>query len=204
MKLKYFSNVSVYWRRPLKGNKGPTQCSKCAMYGHGASNCNRVVICSACAGNHKLSKCTLNNSGNVGTIIYKCYNCLKKNLRNVNHRADDPKCPSRQEYLDIRHRLTSKTRTTKMRPNVSFFDANEHDFPQLPRRDSLGNTRNPHTHGKLFSEVAKDKCYDNNNNDDISNEKLMEIFFDAVDALQRCQNKYDKLRVLGMMLKHAI
>ncbi|XP_065356098.1 uncharacterized protein LOC135950485 [Calliphora vicina] len=40
MKIRYFSNIAVYWRKPLKGNKGPTQCAKCAMYGHGAKNCN--------------------------------------------------------------------------------------------------------------------------------------------------------------------
>lgn len=37
--------------------------------------------------------------------------------------------------------------------------------------------------------------------DDISNERLLEIFFNAVDLLKRCQHKFDKIRVLGMMLK---
>lgn len=41
-------------------------------------------------------------------------------------------------------------------------------------------------------------------NDDISNEKILEIYFEALDALQKCKNKYDKMRVLGMMLNHVI
>lgn len=40
--------------------------------------------------------------------------------------------------------------------------------------------------------------------DDLSNDKLLDIYFEAVDALQKCRNKYDKLRVLGMMLRHAL
>ena len=68
MKIRYFSNICVYWRKPLKGNKGPTQCSKCAMYGHGAKNCNRGVVCSSCAGNHEYADCTLKKGHNDGNI----------------------------------------------------------------------------------------------------------------------------------------
>lgn len=39
------------------------------------------------------------------------------------------------------------------------------------------------------------------NEDDISNEKILEIYF---DALQKCKNKYDKMRVSGKMLKYII
>lgn len=44
----------------------------------------------------------------------------------------------------------------------------------------------------------------NDNNEDLSNEKILEIYFEALDALQKCKNKYDKMRVLGMMLKYVI
>ena len=37
--------------------------------------------------------------------------------------------------------------------------------------------------------------------DDISNERIIEIYFEALDALQKCKNKFDKMRVLAMMLK---
>ena len=44
MKIRFFWNKAFYWRKPLRGNKGPTQCPKCTVYGHGAKNCNRVVV----------------------------------------------------------------------------------------------------------------------------------------------------------------
>lgn len=208
LKIRYFCNIAVYWRRPLKGNKGPTQCTKCSMYGHGASHCNRVDVCAACAGNHNSEICPLSKSSKDVSVVYKCHNCTKKNMKNVNHRADDPKCPCRQEYLKIRQRVTFNSRAVTTTGKVANFNAVDASFPPLSGQKHQA-TKQPdsrHQRRSLYSEVAKSKnvVEDDDDDDDISNEKLLEIFFDAVDALQKCQNKYDKLRVLGMMLKHAI
>lgn len=206
MKIRYFHNISVFWKKPLKGNKGPTQCTKCSMYGHGARNCNRVDVCPACAGNHDYAVCTLNKTSCDGSVIYKCYNCTKKNLRNVNHRADDPRCPCRKEYLEIRKRTTSRSQATPRKNSfVANTDVYAENFPQTANHDNEPKTYGPRSHSKKsYSEVSKDKNLNNNNNDDISNDRLLEIFFDAVDALEKCKTKYDKLRVLGMMLQHAL
>lgn len=204
IKIKYFSNIAVYWRRPLKGNKGPTQCAKCSMYGHGANNCNRVSVCAVCAGNHDQTECSLAKNAQEGRIVYKCYNCSKKNLRNVNHRSDDPKCPCRKDYLEMRFRITSRSRSNFNRPrnNYVYDDAEFHQLSsqqqQNDRRESTSQNR------RLYSEVSQSRPRVSNNDDDISNERLLEIFFNAVDALEKCRNKFDKLRVLGMMLKQAI
>ena len=32
------------------------------------------------------------------------------------------------------------------------------------------------------------------NSDDLSNDKLLDIYFEAIDVHQKCKNKYDKLR----------
>lgn len=208
IKIRFFYGISVHWRNPLKGNRGPTQCSKCSMYGHGARNCHRADICPACAGNHDYSVCTLSKTMNKGPVIYKCYNCTKKNLKDVNHRADDARCPCRQEYLDIRQRLTSRLKRNQIHRNPS----NNTDFVYSKTDttfDHVPQTSKPYVHPtqhRLFSDVVRS----NNNterereSDDISNDRLLQIFFDAVDALEKCKNKFDKLRVLGMMLRHAI
>lgn len=202
LKIRYFCNIAIHWRKPFKSNKGPTQCTKCSMYGHGARNCNRVKVCTACAGNHDYADCTLNKGSPDGSIVYKCHNCTKKNYKNVNHRADDPKCPCRREYLDIRQRLTAKSRMPSIRYN-SNFAIDDSDFPLLPNQEHHAKTQHYVSQGKsLLSDICKNKTRDNN--DDLSNEKLLEIFFNAIDALEKCQTKFDKLRVLGMMLKHAI
>lgn len=211
MKIKYFYGISVYWRNPLKGNRGPTQCSKCSMYGHGANHCHRNNICPACAGNHDYSVCTLSKTEIEGPVIYKCHNCSNKKLKNINHRADDPRCPCRKEYLEIRQRATSHRSFVPQRRvnNASDINITVDNFPQLANHDKLPSTSKNSDYfsrGKKFSDVTNTKHRNKSNNeeDDISNEKLLEIYFDAIDALQQCHNKYDKLRVLGMMLKHAL
>ena len=90
--------------------------------------------------------------------------------------------------------MTSRSKATNRR-TVSYFNQDDHDFPEFPRQVLQNEARNSRPQCNLYSEVAKGKSYERNNNDDISNERLMQIFFDVVDALQRCQNKYDKLRV---------
>lgn len=78
------------------------------MFGHGSRNCHRTVVCPACAGNHDLPVCTLNQTQRDGPVVYKYFNCSKRNLNNVNHKADDPKCPCRQDYMQMRNRVTNK------------------------------------------------------------------------------------------------
>lgn len=209
-RIRYFCDVVVQWRNPTRRAKGPTQCSKCTMYGHGASNCYRSNACLGCGGSHDYSTCQLNKTSCEGPVVYKCFNCSKKNLKNVNHRADDPRCPSRREYLEIREKIASRRKEpktiTNRRPTFSF---SEDDFPSTTKNNvsntntfwpSSGineNRRQNHPHSK-----SNNNNYSDDN--DISNEKIMEIYFEALDALQKCKNKFDKMRVLGMMLKYVI
>ena len=103
------------------------------MFGHGASNYFRFPVCPACAGNYDLSVCTLGKFRNEGAVIYKCYNCVTKNYKNVNHEADDIRCPCKQDYLDVRKIITSNSaRKWAKRRNVPIdFNLQQEHFPQL-------------------------------------------------------------------------
>lgn len=57
--------------------------------------------------------------------------------------------------------------------------------------------------GKFQHRVSMENNQSNTEND-ISNEQILQIYFDAIDALQKCKNKFDKMRVLGMMLKQVL
>lgn len=206
-RIKYFYNVVVHWRNPLRRSRGPTQCTKCSMYGHGSSNCHRSAVCLGCGGAHDYANCQLNKVSSSGPVVYKCYNCLTRKMKNVNHRADDPKCPSRKEYLDVRRKVTHKhslTRNTKYHSNVFISSDDEGSLPatgeSLKASFSLPCRKDRRV---SYANVTK-SAIQQNDNDDISNEKILEIYFEALDALQKCRNKYDKMRVLGMMLKHVI
>lgn len=178
-RIKYIHSIAIHWRNPLRSSKGPTQCSKCAMYGHGASNCYRKNNCIGCGGPHDYSTCPLNKTTAEGPVVYKCFNCVKKNLKNVNHRADDVRCPSRREYLEIREKVS------RNRPNVSFsnrpqFNFSPDDFPGINQNtyipnntnawpSNLGNNENTAPRPSTSATVSRD--------DNLSNEKILEIYF---------------------------
>lgn len=204
-KIRFFCNIAVKWRNPLKGNKGPTQCGKCSMFGHGTSNCFRSPVCPACAGNHDFSVCNLSKTQHEGPVIYKCFNCVKRNYKNVNHKADDVRCPCRQDYLNIRSKITSNPAPIQNKQRNIQNVYNLHgDFPNLPSSSNSPPHAQPAVRNKLlYSELPYNNTQ-TDNSDDISNDKLLEIYFEAIDALQKCKNKFDKLRVLGNMLRYAI
>lgn len=206
-KIKFICKVQVHWQNPLRRAKGPTICSKCSMHGHGSAHCYRVSVCLSCGGAHDYANCQVNKSSNSGPVVHKCFNCVQNNLKNFKHRADDPKCPSRQKYLEIRRKATQKRVGPKQIKNVrnTVVLSEEEDCFETASA-TRGKTHFPTYNDNQKISYAKmtkvnaliDDC------DDIPNEKIIEIYFEALDALQKCKNKYDKMRVLGMMLKHVI
>lgn len=211
IKIRYFYGISVHWRNPLKGNRGPTQCSKCSMYGHGARNCHRSNVCPACAGDHDYSVCVLAKTPHKGPVIYKCFNCAKRKLKDVNHRADDENCPCRLDYIEIRQRVTSRySRTENRRNHQNENQEFMHSQTNINNSNQTQKTYDISPHGRLYSDILKNNINTERHSvreretDDISNDRLLQIFFEAVDALEKCKNKFDKLRVLGKMLSHVI
>lgn len=201
-KIRYVCGIVVYWRNPQKRSRGPTQCSKCAMFGHGSSNCFRDNACLGCGGPHDYSVCQLQKAPKDDAVVYKCFNCAKRNLKHVNHRADDPRCPSRKEYMEIRQKVTANRKYNKFIPSQDFSMSND-DFPSTSRQAAQFQVpswpKNDHN-----SKNVPLSNSNNRTNDDLSNDKIMEIFFEAIDALEKCTNKFDKMRVLGNMLRHVI
>lgn len=206
IKIRYFYGIVVHWRNPRRNAKGPTQCTKCTMFGHGSSNCFRKSACLGCGGPHDYSTCQLNKTNHDGPVIYKCFNCMKNKLKNINHRADDVNCPSRHEYLEIRQRVTRNQKSFRGNQNTDQdpFIWDE-DFPQLHNStDELPSCSKAQINYSKHFNPSKTNINQSRDKDDLSNDKLLEIFFSAIDALEKCKTKFDKMRVLGMMLKHVI
>lgn len=208
IKIKHFHGIIVHWRNPLRRSRGPTQCSKCTMYGHGSANCFRTVACLGCGGAHDYSVCQLNKTPIEGPVIYKCFNCIKKNLKNVNHRADDLHCPSRKEYLDIRQKVTNKRSPLRMRRHSYTDNYTSDDEMPAPKSNVPPAKSTIKRSGKIENKVSYAAMASSsqraNDNDNLSNEQILDIYFEALDALEKCKTKYDKMRVLGNMLRHVI
>ena len=135
--VRHINNIIVNWRPFSPKYKGPTQCKRCSMFGHGAENCHRKEVCLLCAdASHTIASCPFASSDNSVTVNFKCFNCIAKNktrtgsnLLNANHKANDPMCPCRQDYLEVRnivnHRNVARNGKKQFNPG--------NDFPALHR-----------------------------------------------------------------------
>lgn len=105
---------------------GPTQCSNCQDFGHGAENCKVSPKCIRCGGLHESKSCLLLITPIDGTSkpkipdnLVKCANCQEK------HTANFFKCPYRISVVQKQERLRDKQR----RSNVIL---RQEEFPALP------------------------------------------------------------------------
>lgn len=205
LRIRRLRSIVVYWRKPLKSNKGPTQCTKCAMYGHGAKNCFRKNICIACGGDHDAATCQVNKTPQEGSAVYKCFNCIKNKLKNSSHRADDPRCPSRKDYLQIRVNIRNKMRPMQnSRPRQSI-DQTTEDFPYLNSANFLNAGHNTSLPRHSYAEAVKSSSRQPFTCDDLySTDELFSIFTEALIDLRKCKSKIEQINVIMTMLKYAV
>lgn len=196
-------NHMVKWLPAKPANRGPTQCLRCGMFGHGISACHRIPNCFLCGEKHETAKCTFNGEGN-DQRVFKCHNCKIRNLPH-NHRANDPLCPSRIKYIEIESNANQKN----AHGAVSHYTHSNSSFPPLP-----AHAPPPLTH--TFAEAAKQqqrrpsRAHTSNHtrSEPIDGElftfaEISDILLNCVNDLARCTTKIDQLRVIALMLNNA-
>lgn len=202
-KIRAIDHIIVNWKPFIPRNKGPTQCNKCAMFGHGALNCHRSLACLLCASTaHVAADCNFNES-NKEAFVFRCYNCVAKKFPNTDHRANDPKCPCRSSYLEIRNNINHKNAVRNIQANrkVNSFNYNQADFPQLNRVTNHQNSTSDASRSPTFAEQTKNlrDCVP----DLYSMDELFDIFQTAIDELSACTTKGQQLKVLFKILNNA-
>lgn len=223
--IRAINHTIIKWVRYQPKFKQITQCNKCWMFGHGSDHCNRTSVCNFCASSsHESSEC------NLKTIEYtlenlsqfKCFNCTRKNLSNT-HKANDPSCPCRQEYLDIRSKLTSSPNTRER--NIPLSNGNQ--FPELPGFDEFHNTmkgiraanhstisqaishrfnkQTPSTSKEKpsWSQIASSPSNNSSENNKFSIQECFNIFHKAIADMEKCQNKVDQMKVIASLVQLA-
>lgn len=196
-KIRFIQKVAITWKNSYPKKNGPTQCTKCSMYGHGAENLHRINACILCASTeHKTEDCRVN--------VFTCRNCTLKGYAEANHRADDPRCPCRAEYINARNNAMNKN-ARNQRPNRSQMESfifNEAEFPQAPLSQNISgrtaqssNPIRPSYSAQLRSKPQTSELF--------TTDELFDIFQDAMSQLSKCQTKDDQLRVIMGLLKYA-
>lgn len=199
-KIRAIGHLIVKWKPFKPRYKGPTQCRRCAMLGHGAQNCHRKEACLVCAStDHVADNCPSKNETS-GAFVYKCFNCVSKKYKDINHKANDPNCPCRAEYLEIRNKINHRNtvRNGRKNQNNNTFNLEQANFPNLSRNTEFAASNL--SIGPTYAERLKTPS---SNAGLYSMEDLAEILYQTVDDLMACTNKAQQVKVLFKLLSNA-
>lgn len=227
--IKYVYHHVIRWETYKPKRNGSTICMRCCMYGHGQASCSRYIVCMLCAGEHLTAQCTVHNknSNNNNNISYTCFNCKSANLPHA-HKANDVNCPFREKYERARNNARTKTPTNqRSQTNVARFVQAP---PPTPLRSSFADSmrastssashtqRNTASSTNIQSQARTNSntrfnnmpSHSNNNDNNInvnnniwSFDECANILFDSIERLQQCKSKFDQLKVITDLLRHA-
>lgn len=209
----------VVWESSRKRNSGPTICQNCAMFGHGMQACHRPSVCIYCALNHPISECpnVIADTDEKQKLLC-CINCQSRGMKADDHAANHAQCPVRALFIETSMGAKSKPKSAKKSPTNEFRSSvrnNSVSWPPLKPTRSTTNSR-PNTSSKKpsFGSSFDSAGYANatrrphesvaNSNDLFSIDQVVEITFEAINALQQCNNRFDQLRVIAQLLQKCL
>lgn len=203
----------VTWQPFKPKDTAPTQCYRCAMYGHGASSCMRYAVCMLCSGQHLTKECT-QIKADANEPIYKCFNCVSNKLPH-NHKANDPTCPFRAKYIATRESARNKN---NQKPSTHTQNVNNKTDNQNNRYVRAPQPTPPPTTSRTYAEAVSqgntrtaNKQQDTNwnvtsqqNESNIwSLAEVTQLLLNSINELQQCKSKLDQLKVIANLLKNA-
>lgn len=197
--IKYICQHRIKWEAHKKTNRGPTLCRNCGMFGHGLTHCHRIATCILCSDKHRADDCPLLKNANNLHPIFKCLNCVANKLPH-NHRSDSSDCPSRKIYIEFRSASSSKNSKPK---NVNKHSTNSSSAS--PTRSKSSPQSIPVQASLSYANATKagPKPSHSQSNDLFSFEEISNILLQSLDELQKCQTKFDQLRVIANILQNV-
>lgn len=230
--IKVVNYTIVKWLRFSPKNKGPTQCRKCLLFGHGAENCHRKMICMFCASTEHASDACSFKSTPENSLAFRCANCQSKGIPS-NHRANDSNCPCKAEYQNIRNHLRIKNSNQSNRSNQSNessrFNQNfQQDSRVLQNQSAHLNSNQLDANAPVFSlndnhfpamsrstngnhRVPTNQSFEFKNsysnvtkNQLLSPDEFFNIFDDALAKFYECKNATDQIALIASLLRRAI
>lgn len=195
----------VRWDHYRNKFKGPSRCTICQNFGHGAIKCGMEPKCVACAGNHLSSACPLLlekrrlNKTQLDTTLLKCCHC------GANHTASFLDCPKRLAYIEKRQAENRKYRGNRPQPNKSTnIMSNYNDnFPlyQPRNRPVLGDQIGARPfinnyYARNNSTPAQTQHTNPSNNDLFTLEQLNNICAEMLSKLRDCNTKEDQFLLM--------
>lgn len=219
----------VKWESPRTKPAGPTICRRCAMLGHGMSNCFRAPVCLNCAGEHVVDECPFNSQAEENnTLALCCVNCKARGFHS-NHRADDAGCRTRAQYMELRNTMPNKRNvkppsqqaahwpslankrqsSAKNTANVAKTanqGATPHNFQ--PNGPAFQRNLNPVFTNTSYAEAVTGDRHNRHSNQTSSElftaDEIINITLNAIDQIQACNSKLEQLRIVAQLLSKCI
>lgn len=203
----------VKWLAYKQTRKGPTQCYRCLMFGHGSRFCQRYKACLQCGGDHIVNECTVITE-KTKNPKFKCFNCTSAKLP-AEHKANDESCPFRAKYLETKSNTQNKSKRRTSAHNRDSDNSNVRHVPAPappPMQTSFANaiTRKatqPNAHGASSSSSSHtfetSSSNNNSNNELFSMAEVSQILFNSIRDLQKCKTKLDQMLVIATILQNA-
>lgn len=198
--IKFVSRVKITWYKYVNKSKGPTQCRKCFLYGHGMRNCHLETVCVKCGiSGHSGETCSAVEAN------IKCSNC------GGNHIATDLECEARSKFIEMRKKRSATNNKTKKntdKTSKEFVRTNgDAMFPALkPKLNREGTLPSPPAGGEWFfknrtsfnpmrSRTANDATAPEVENL-FSTSEILQITKDVLSGLASCKSKQQQLEVI--------
>lgn len=203
---KYVMGIVVRWSPYINSRNGPTQCSKCQLYGHGNKNCYLPPRCAYCGGQHETSLCEQETSSST-KISPKCCLCAG------DHSSKDRSCPKRTEYMMLRTKSSSRQPAQNFNQHTpkgfSGSLSNTKEFPALVRKQqpepinywfappintnsTQGRVQQRNSDGPLIQPIPPRAT----NPDLFSIDELLQLSHDLIESLSRCTSKQQQFKVV--------
>lgn len=211
----------VKWQPYKPKRRGPTQCYRCMLYGHGISQCMRYAVCSLCSGNHLTNTCT-NITKDTTNPVYKCYNCASAKLPAHTHKATDPICPYRAKYEQTmknardKKRQTSPSNINNNSNNNNIIDANrsaQAPNPPIAHASYADAAKTSRTRTQSQTQSSSSRTQERQSHQthtsDSTNENVWSIaevanlLLNSINELKACKTKLDQLKIIANLLQNA-
>lgn len=196
----------VRWDHYRNKFQGPSRCTNCQSFGHGAIKCGMNSKCVACAGDHRSSECPLllekrrHNKTHLDASLLKCCHC------GSNHTASFLDCPKRQLYIETKKAANRNYRGSMPTPPTNSYNSTSNynnNYPQYkPRnRPVLGDITSTISHAHIndsieYNNHSLPQQSSRNNSDLFTLDQLNIICAEMMSKLSVCKTKEDQFLLM--------
>jgi hypothetical protein len=202
--IRVVNYMRVRWENYENRRTGPSQCSNCQRFGHGALHCHAEPRCIRCAGSHSSKECPLLKTDKGETLVkipndlLMCVHCKQ------NHTANYTGCSKRAEFIKMRQAATAKSKQkqpVRATNRFAFEHASQLNGAYFPSITSQSNSIPAWTKAANQSPPQQAPRIQNSNlngenNSILKIDEMFSIYSEMVEILTVARTRQDQISAL--------